>query len=303
MKRLCIGLSGGLGKHVSFTALLPKLKEKYEEIYITAPYGDVFLGNPHVTKVNPYTDGSFYKNIMCQDDTDIVGIDSYDHPEFIKKKIHIFEAWADFCGVNIGNPMDLKTELYLTETEKYNADKALNEVRKTTKDKFILIQMNGGQSSINYQEGTQEFNFFQDSVVRFYPFDYYIQLIKDLKKKFPGHAIIRYGLTNESIPSEIANEVMTIPMPIGGYKTYYTLAKRAAAVICIDSSLQHICAGIKPSVVIWGQTAPEHFGYSIHKNLRKETRDSYAYFRPFGDLYQNTLFPEPEEIIEALKHL
>ena len=85
MKRLVIGLSGGLGKHVAFTALLPKLKETYEEIYIGTPYASVFAGNPHVTKVNPFMNGDFYKNVMCQDDTLLVSADPYDHQDFVKK--------------------------------------------------------------------------------------------------------------------------------------------------------------------------------------------------------------------------
>lgn len=302
MKRLVIGLSGGIGKHVSFTALLPKLKEKYEEIYIGTPYANVFAGNPYVTKINPFMNGEFYKNIMCQDDTRLVSSDPYDHQDFVKKKIHLLEAWGDLCGIKIENGMNLTTEVYLTETEKYNYDRAKSEINKVTKDKYILIQLNGGQSPLNYQEGNaQQFDFSKEGTVRFYPFDYYVELVKSLRKKYPGHSIIRYGLSNEPVPSEIANDVMTLGMPLGDFKTYYMLSKKAAGVICIDSSLQHITAGIKKSVVIWGQTAPEHFGYSFHKNLRNETRDSYAYFRPFGDPYENTMFPNPEEVIEALK--
>ena len=304
MKRLVIGLSGGLGKHVAFTALLPKLKETYEEIYIGTPYASVFAGNPHVTKVNPFMNGDFYKNVMCQDDTLLVSADPYDHQDFVKKKIHLLEAWAQFCEIKVGNVMDLTTEIYLTEQEKYNVDRAKHEVNKVSKDKYILIQLNGGQSPLNYQENQNQaqFDFSKEGTIRFYPFDYYVGLVKALKKKYPGHTIIRYGLSNEPVPIDIDQDIMTLAMPLGDFKTYYELAKKAAAIVCIDSSLQHITAGIKKSVVIWGQTAPEHFGYNFHKNLRNEKRSTYAYFRPFGDPYDNVAFPNPDEVIEVLKN-
>lgn len=302
MKRLVIGLSGGIGKHVAFTALLPKLKETYEEIYIGTPYANIFTGNPYVKKINIFMNGEFYKNIMRHDSTRLVAADPYDHEDFVKKKIHLLEAWADLCGIKIGSGADLTTELYLTESEKYNVDRAKHEVTKISKDKYILIQLNGGQSPLNYQEGnTQQFDFSKEGTVRFYPFDYYIELVKFLKKKYPGHTIIRYGLNNEPIPLDIEQDVFTLAMPLGDFKTYHALAKKAAAIVCIDSSLHHITAGVKRSVVIWGQTDPAHFGYSYHKNLRQETRDSYAYFRPFGDPYESTMFPSPEEVIEAIK--
>lgn len=89
--------------------------------------------------------------------------------------------------------------------------------------------------------------------------------------------------------------------PAVHYKNYYWLSKYAEHVICIDSSLQHMTAGIKPSIVIWGDTRPEHYGYSIHTNLTEKNEDTMSYCRPFGEYNQNIKFPNPEKVLYYLK--
>lgn len=249
-KNIYIQINGGVGKNISFTSLLPLLKNKYENIYISSIYGDIFKGNPYVKEINPKVDKTFYKNIILSDNTKIVLGDPYDYEPFLKKKIHILEAWGNLCDIEINDGMSLKIELYITENEKFTVDKVINELRKRTKDKFILIQLNGGQSPHNFDMNNEkEFTFFNEELRRFYPFDYYIELVKKLKESYPEYTIVRYGLMNEPIPYEITNMVLTI-QPAILYKNYYWISQYAKHVICIDSSLHHMTAGIKPSTEI-----------------------------------------------------
>ena len=300
MENIIIQLSGGVGKHISFTSLIPLIKQKYDRIYITTPYPDLFFGNPYITKINPIMDRSFYKDVVLKDSTRIVMTDPYDEQSFIKKEKHLLDVWGELCGLKIDKPMNLKTEIYMDESEKFTVDKVVNEIRESTKDKFILIQLNGGQSPHNFeQNGTNEFSFFNEGSKRHYPFDYYIELIKKLKQHFPEHTIIRYGLMNEPIPYEIGKMVATM-QPAVHYKNYYWLSKHADHIICIDSSLQHMTAGVKKSVVIWGDTKPQHFGYSLHHNLFEDNEDTMSYCRPFGESNQKVIFPNPEKVLYAL---
>jgi ADP-heptose:LPS heptosyltransferase len=297
---LYIQINGGVGKHISFTSLLPILKNKYENIYISSIYGDVFKGNPYVNQINPKIDKTFYKNIILNDNTKIVLTDPYDYEPFLKKKIHVLQAIGDLCEIQVDKPMSLKTELYMTENEKFTVDKIVNELRKRTKDKFIMIQLNGGQSPHNFDMDNQkEFSFFNEEVRRFYPFDYYIELIKKLKEKYPEYAILRYGLMNEPMPYEISSTILNI-QPAILYKNYYWISQYAKHVICIDSSLHHMTAGMKPSTVIWGSTKPEHFGYSIHKNLEENNENTICYFRQLGENSPNIKFPSPDKVMENL---
>jgi ADP-heptose:LPS heptosyltransferase len=300
---IIIQLNGGVGKHVAFTSLLPLIKEKYQNIYITTPYADLYFGNPYITKINPQLDKNFYKNIILKDSTKIVMTDPYDVQSFIKKEKHLLEVWGEMCGIEVKNGMDLKPEIFMNENEKFSVDKIVNEIKNSTNSKYILIQLNGGQSPHDFDKnGNQEFSFFNENSKRHYPFDYYVQLIKKLKDRFPEHTILRYGLMNELVPNEVSKMVATM-QPAVHYKNYYWLAQYADYIICIDSSLQHMTAGIKPSVVIWGDTKPEHFGYSIHRNLIEKNEDTMAYCRPFGESNQDVKFPSPEKVLYQLEKL
>ena len=104
---------------------------------------------------------------------------------------------------------------------------------------------------------------------------------------------------NEPIPYEIGKMVATM-QPAVHYKNYYWLSKHADHIICIDSSLQHMTAGVKKSVVIWGDTKPQHFGYSLHHNLFEDNEDTMSYCRPFGESNQKVIFPNPEKVLYAL---
>lgn len=301
MSDIFIQISGGVGKNISFTSLLPILKKKYDNIHIATPYPDLFSGNPYITNINQQITKDIYRNIFLKDSTKIVMMDPYDHQDFIKKKRHILEVWAEMCEIKIENGMDLKTEIYMHENEKFTVDKIVNEIRETTKDRFIMIQLNGGQSPIHFeQKGNEEFSFFNESSKRYYPFDYYVELIKKIKDLYPDYTILRYGLSNEPIPYEIGKIIATIK-PAVHYKNYYWLAKYAKHIICIDSSLQHLTAGVKKSIVIWGDTRPEHFGYNQHINLVEKNENTISYCRPFGENNKEVLFPNPDKIIYNLK--
>lgn len=303
MENIVIKLSGGVGKHIAFTSILPLLKNKYENIYITSAYNDLFFGNPYITQINPNMDKEFYRKVILKDSTMIVMNDPYDEPSFIKKEKHLLEVWGEMCGIEVKDGMSLKPEIYMHENEKFTVDKVVNEIKDSTKSKFILIQLNGGQSPHHFEQNhMQEFSFFNEGSKRHYPFDYYRELILSLKKKYPDHTILRYGLMNEPLPYEVGKMVATM-QPAVHYKNYFWLAKEADGIVCIDSSLQHIAAGVRPAVVIWGDTRPEHFGYSIHHNLAESNDDTMAYCRPFGEMNQDIRFPSPEKVMYALDRI
>lgn len=303
MSAIVINVQGGVGKHVSFTGLIPVIAEKYDTIYVNTPYPDIFIGSPYITEINPKMDTEFYKNLMKKDSTKIVATDPYDQEEFIKKKIHLLDMWAKMCDVEIESGMDLKPKMFIgTEREKYALDSVIHDLKKNTKEKYILIQLNGGQSPHNFeQNGNTSFNFADEQMKRAYPFDYYIELVKGLKLMYPNHTIIRYGLSNEPMPTSLSDLVATIH-PAVHYKNYQFVAEGAEKVVCIDSSLQHIVAGVKKAVVIWGETAPEHFGYSRHENIRLESNEeTQPYARMLGPSTGKIEFPKPEDVLTLVK--
>ena len=78
------------------------------------------------------------------------------------------------------------------------------------------------------------------------------------------------------------------------------LLKDSTKIVISDSSLQHLTARKKESIVIWGETQPEHFGYSFHENLTEKNENTISYFKPFGEINENVIFPKPEKILYHL---
>jgi len=303
---IVIALSGGVGKQICFTSLLPLIKERYSHVHITSGYEDIFIGNPYVSSINNIDHLGGY-SFLKKDNVNITIQDPYDHPCFLKKECHLIDAWADFIFKEDSLNIDKEKRrplLYLTDKDLYNSDILLNQLKQETNNKIILFQFHGGQSPFHYDENPGgPFEYYNEELKRFYPFDYYIALIKKLKETYPNHTLVRYGLPNEYVPSEVQHMVFNLPtIP---FKQYKAICESVDAIVSIDSSLQHIAAASnlkRPAVVVWGETAPEHQGYPFHINLREEQpQDTQAYCRPFGHPNDNVVFPHPDKVMQALQ--
>lgn len=124
------------------------------------------------------------------------------------------------------------------------------------------------------------------------------ELLDLIRAEYPDHQIVHYSLPNEpAYPRTIKVELP--------YLAYAKACADAEAVITIDSSLQHLAASKDAkTIVIWGETAPEHFGYNSSKNLRcKGIKNTQPYFQPLGASPARVPFPEPEEVMSALKEI
>jgi ADP-heptose:LPS heptosyltransferase len=294
MKSILIQINGGIGKQIAFTALTPFLAEKYKNIYIFSTKPEIFKENPYIQKVNPDTDNSFFRKLVKKDDTKIIFSDPYNNEDFIKKKKHLLNVWAEMCELENINGYNLITKLYNSEEENKIANKTLQNLKEITNDKFILFQLSGGKDINNKR------NIYEEKIKRSYPLNYYLELINKLNKKYPNYKLIRYGLLNEQIPMELKEKVLTI-YPYISFKIYKNIAEKAFKVISIDSSLHHITCGIKKTTVIWGETSPKHFGYSFHTNIRIQKKETQPYFKILGlDKETEIAFPEPEEVLEKI---
>lgn len=299
-KKCLISVEGGLGKNVMLTALIPELKKKYEEIYVISPYHDVFMSCPDVDGAFPFGQGSLYQELVLDPDCDVLWKEPYSNGKFIKKQVHLFDAWAQEFGIKLTKPaMDYTPNLDGIAEEfpalKQAADKIAQE-----SGKFILVQFCGGQSPLGPQQDAQgnpiPYNDRQEVIKR----NYYKgqKLINLLQEKYPDAKIIHYALPNE--PSYEGAQKVQVP-----YLTFRLLAEKAFKVVCTDSSLQHLATGACDDVtVIWGETQPEHFGYNSNHNLKpKKVYNSQPYFKAMGNSPAIVKFPTPEEIVtEVTSH-
>lgn len=298
-KKCVVTVEGGLGKNVMFTAMLKELAKKYEKIYVLSPYFDVFKACPYVTDAFPMGQVStLYQQLCLSDDCDVLWKEPYTNQKFIKKQVHLFDAWAEELGITLSQKaMDMTpeisryTELPLVKTQTEELLKQLNG------QKFILIQLCGGQSPLAPQLDKDgkliPYNDHNEGLKR----NYYRgqELVDLLKKAYPEHRILHFALPNE--PSYEGADKVQAP-----YLVFHELCKHADKVVCTDSSLQHLATGVcKDVTVIWGETRPEHFGYACNKNIcAKNVMNSQPYFRPLGASPAFVDFPTPEEVLKVV---
>lgn len=303
--KLVISIAGGVGKQIMFTAMLPSLSTLYDEIHIQSPYDLVFQNNPYVTSLNEDFSQTSYKKMLRKDDTRIVIQDPYDQESFIKKKEHLLNTWWRLCTSIELEPGQISEtpELYLSSSELNKCDALIDNIKGKDDKPYMLVQFSGGQSPLSYDDGStgDSFDYINDPIQRALPPKYMEKLVLELRKRFPDHTLLRYGLPNEYVPRKIDDEIAVLSPPVS-YNLYKRLAEEADAIVCIDSSLQHIAAAAhKKATVIWSGTSPDHFGWNIHTNLREEQKDDdYPYFRLTGQI-QDVIFPHVQDVLDCIK--
>ena len=264
-------IEGGVGKCVFFSSLIPKLAEK-EKIITLSSYPDIFENNPYIyrslSRGTPYV----WEDFIMKEENNVIFYDPYFHPDFIKRKIHVLDAYSQ--GLNIPYTKEMLPELYLSNDLKKDAEKFYNETGE-----FIIIQFNSGQSPIgtNLQ---QEFKW--SGFKREYPIEQAEKLIELIKEKYPKLTIVNYSLPNETTFN--LKDTLRLNAP---YLFYAALLEKAQTFIGINSSLTHFAAAMKKKgIVLWGGTSPEQWGYDIHTNISGDCESLYCsrpYLRELGD--------------------
>lgn len=296
-KKCLVNVEGGLGKNIMLTAILRELEEQggYDELYVISPYFDVFKACSVVTDAFPPGQGTLYQELVLDDECDVLWKEPYSNQKFIKKQCHLFDAWAEEFGITLPADGNRYTPvLDKIEQEYPMIKKAADEKIKEWGKNFCIVQFSGGQSPLTPQKDQQgnpiPYMNMQEAIKRNYHKGQ--QVINRLRDKWPGATIVHFGLPNE--PSY--ENAVKIEVP---YLTYRLLAAEAKEIVCIDSSLQHLATGVNSNVtVIWGETRPEHFGYSCNRNVcAKNVLNSQPYFKPLGVSPSIVRLPEPEEIV------
>lgn len=303
MSKCLVNVQGGTGKHIMATAIMKELKSKYDEVYVTSAYKDIMDACPYVDGSFMFGQSNLYQDIVLDDDCDVLWKDPYDNPKFIKKRCHLFDAWAEEFDISLSAPaMDLSPQLDIMRVPQMS--KAIEEADKWVNDKhgdFIIVQFTGGQSPFLFEQQMKnkdkqdipQYNEYKEPLKR--NFHDGQKLVDALREEYKGTAILHYGLKNE--PDYKGSEKVILP-----YLTYRYLAPKAKAIVCIDSSLQHLCAGTGANViVIWGETKPEHFGYSFFKNVcAKNVKNTQPYFKPLGASPAIVKMPSVDEIVATV---
>lgn len=299
-KKCLINVEGGLGKNVMLTAILAEFKAhgEYDEMYVISPYFDVFKSCSVVTDAFPPGQGTLYQELVLDEDCDVFWKEPYSNQRFIKKQCHLFDAWAEEFGFKLL----MNENTYVPQLDKIAeeyprvkqiADEKMNEWNHN----FCIVQFNGGQSPLGPMQDQNgnpiPYNDQQEAIKRnYYKGEKIVQL---LKEKYPDTTVVHFALPNEPT----IEGTVKVQMP---YLAYHLIAAEAKAIVCTDSSLQHLSTGVNDNVtVIWGETRPEHFGYGCNNNVcAQHVLNSQPYFKPLGVSPSIVRMPEPEVVMELI---
>lgn len=311
MKNIYIHSQGGLGFNLALSHIAKELKQAYDKVCVLSPYFDVFEACPYVDYVYKPNEIRDFIFDAKHDDAKLICERMYDTEDFIYKKLSYADAWRKAAGLEVKNNKDgSDTKSELNPLNKYPnlkgyIDTILGDVETSGKKNFVIMQFEGGQSPLVEvpagADGKADWskvptNYENEPLKRHYPFEKAQEFINLFSKNHPDTAIILYQLPNE----HKYENTLSYEVP---YLTYYILAKESKCLgtVSIDSSLQHLVAGVTKSVVIWGHSLPLSFGYNYNKNIvQRCNRDDILYFSALGPSGARIDYIEPKELLKEV---
>lgn len=282
MNRVGIIIGGGIGKHIAFSALTSKLKEKYGEVILVNAYPEVFHNNLDIYRnlmpSHPYLYEDYLKNISRKK------VEPYESDLYTLEKKHLIEVYAKLLDIEYSPNM--KPVISLTKDEDNNAKDYRENILK--KD-FILVQVAGGTSYYNPDAVGHKFSRSRD-----YEIEKAQKLVDTIKKEYPDLEIIQVGLRTEPLLKNVLNMVNLSARQV------FPLMKYCKTFVVIDSFLGHLSAAFdKKGIVLWGGTDPKKLGYEHNINLEnlqlKFCKEMHCH-RPdtyFSDLETNKVWTCP----------
>lgn len=311
MKNIYINSQGGLGFNLALSHIVKEFKQIYDKVCVLSPYFDVFEASPYVDYVYKPNEIRDFIFDAKHDDAKLICERMYDTEDFIYKKLSYADAWRKSAGLEVKGNMegsDTKAELY--PLKRYPSlqnfvDCVLKEINEKGKKNFVIMQFEGGQTPLIEvpisSDGKRDWtkvptNYENEPLKRHYPFEKAQEFIKLFEKAHPDTAVIMYQLPNEH--KYVGTFNFEAP-----YLTYYLLAEneKCLGTVSIDSSLQHLVAGVTKSVVIWGHSLPLSFGYNYNKNIvQRCNRDDILYFSALGPSGARIDYIEPKALLKEV---
>ena len=310
MKRnIYISTQGGLGFCCALASICPELKEAFDKVCICSPYYDLYEASPYVDYVyKPHEMRDFIFDAK-HDDAKLICERMYDSEDFIYKKVSYADAWRKACGLKVHDNKDgSDIKSVLKPLEAYPAlQQTVEQVMQAVAgaEDFVIMQFEGGQSPLvevpKGPDGKPNWaavptNYENEPLKRHYPYNLAQKFIELFRQEHPETAIILYQLPNEHQYEGALN--FEIP-----YLAYYLLAQtdKCRGTVSIDSSLQHLVAGVTKSLVIWGHSLPDSFGYVYNMNIVQEChRDDILYFSALGPSGARINYIKPEDLLHEV---
>lgn len=303
VRSIAINVTGGTGKNASLTHILPELKEKYEHIYIRTPYKDIFECCPEVDYV--YGPDEVRAFFMDNKGIPIIHDSMYTTDAFIKKTVSYADAWRIMLGLDTHNNKDgSDVKTIIDPSKKFPQLRQMADELDT--GPFIIVQFWGGQTPLvqvplNEKHepdwGRVPYDYEHEPLKRHYPVDKAQEFVNLFRAAHPDVRIIQYSLPNE--PRLVGCEYKLKP-----YLAYNLLARspNCQGIVAIDSSLQHLTAGLCKAVILWAHSLPTSFGYEYNHNIiQKCNRDDILYFTELGPSAARVEYIEPDKLLDEVE--
>ena len=277
-----------------------QLAKMYEKVYITA-FNKYFaealaaeLSNVVVidgAEINAF----WHKHWKERNEIDIFSEDPYGMNNFSMRRLNIYSAWATLFEL----PSDVERMLPVLKVPS-NIEEGVKDFA-AKHDKFIIFQRAGGQNPVGARRNEsghicQPYNTNEIGLKRSYPLEKSERLVQLLRDT--GYEVLQYCLENEPhVKGAIYFNTEQNQL------FYMELAKYAAGVVTIDSSLMHLTiANCKKMVVVWGQTSVKSFGYRKAINIQLNDEDSFGGPSMTGvQLFPEVKFPEADVVFKAFE--
>lgn len=277
-KNIILPINGGIGRNIFSTALIKNIKKAYpkKNVFVVAGFPDIFMNNPSVKKVfgfnsvqhlyDDYLDR--YSSDGRNEDTFLIEVEPYRHPDYLNGNMHIVEAWCDLLDIPCE---DVTPEIFLSRVEMDMAKSHITALEQKFSKPVILLQHCGGKipDNSNKQEQIASMSVMHRRSIT----EKCAQELVD-KLSADGYTVASIQSPNQFCP----NGAEKICAPI---RVVLALIPNATGIIAIDSFLQHGAAALSvPSLVVWAGTSPERLGYKMHTNLRRNVCSMPECHRP-----------------------
>jgi|14BtaG_2_1085337.scaffolds.fasta_scaffold04379_4 hypothetical protein len=259
-------IEGGIGKHVSSTAVVKAYKKNHPttKIVVVCAWPEVYLNNTDVHRVYrlgnvPY----FYQDYILDKDTKVFAQEPYKETAHITKKQHLIHTWCDMLDIKYSGETPY---MNFNMREKAWIDPELAKIQKVKP--ILMFQPFGGPGK-NHQSDPYS-----------WARDIHPEVAQTIVNQLKDHyQIIHICYDFHHKLNDVIRYEKEIPK-----KQLFNMLNFADRCLFVDSSLQHAAAALgKSSTVVWVATQPELFGYNIHTNIKapvqlpKGTIDSYLY--------------------------
>jgi hypothetical protein len=244
-------ITGGLGKHVAATSVVNSFKKTFPDkrVVVSSAYPDVFDGNPNVYRsfdINKHQ--YFYDDYINGKEVEIFAQEPYKQTSHITKNYHLIDTWCDMIGISNTE----SSTIYPNFREKEIAKVVLNQYNNKP---IIIFQPFGGLANN-------------------IPYCWARDIHPDLAQIIVNELSDKYNVIHICNPNHPKLENCVRLDERYGPGVLFSLLGLSNRRILIDSCLQHAAAsmGLK-SMVIWGVTSPQQFGYDIHNNITSNLSD------------------------------